>query len=180
MVLLASAYDQAKHLKAEDVLTEKKFRIKSVTAELVGTDKDKEEKLVVWFTNDKRGLVLNRTNNRAIRGAFGDDTANWIGKIIVIFPTMAEYRGKMVPAMRVRILAPKQAAATANPSPQPAGPSPSAGNGSTATVKVETAPPVEAAPPVKSPPAPVVPVDPELEPDPVTPLAEEMDDEIPF
>ena len=28
---------------------------------------------MVWFTNDERGLVLNKTNNRTLRGAFGDD-----------------------------------------------------------------------------------------------------------
>ena len=44
-----------------------------MTEEEVGQDKDKEKKLVVWFTNDKRGLVLNKTNNRTLRGAFGDD-----------------------------------------------------------------------------------------------------------
>jgi hypothetical protein len=180
MVLLASDYDKAKYLKPEDVQHEKKFRIKSVTVdELTGKDGVKENKLIVGFTNHQCGLPLNKTNNRTIRGAFGDDTAGWIGKIIVLFTVMTN----MGMGLRVRIPAskpPKQAAATANPSPQPAGPSPSAGNGSTATVKVETAPPVEAAPPVKSPPAPVVPVDPELEPDPVPSTAEEMDDEIPF
>ena len=54
--------------------------------------------------------MLNKTNNRTLRGAFGDDTANWTGKIIVVFPTMAEFRGKMSPALRVRIPPPKQAA----------------------------------------------------------------------
>ena len=49
-------------------------------------DKDKEQKLVVWFTNDKRGLVLNRVNNRTIRGAFGDAVDGWTGKIIVAVP----------------------------------------------------------------------------------------------
>ena len=57
---------------------------------MVGTDGEKEKKLVVWFTNDERGLVLNKTNNRTIRGAFGDDIAGWVGKIIVVFPTMAD------------------------------------------------------------------------------------------
>ena len=56
-------------LKAADLQAEKKFRIKRVTEETVGVDKDKEQKLVVWFTNDKRGLVLNRLNNRIIRKA---------------------------------------------------------------------------------------------------------------
>ena len=58
-----------------------------------------------------RGLLLNKTNLRTLRGAFGDDTANWIGKIIVVFPTMTDVRGKLTPALRVRIPPPKQAAA---------------------------------------------------------------------
>src|SRR5262249_34567204 len=85
MVLLASEFDKSKYLRAEDLKAEKKFRIKAVTVELVGNDR-KEEKLVVWFTNDKRGLVLNKTNNRTLRGAFGDDTSAWTNRIIVVFP----------------------------------------------------------------------------------------------
>ena len=119
-MLLASDYDKTRFLKAEDLSAEKKFRIKSVTEEEVGIGKDKERKLVVWFTNDSRGLVLNRVNNRTLRGAFGDACDGWIGKIIVIFPTMAEFRGTMKPALRVRIPPPKQAAGnvqTAKPKP---------------------------------------------------------------
>jgi hypothetical protein len=107
MVLLASSHDQSRFLKAQDLQAEKKFRIKSVTEEDVGMGKDKERKLVVWFSNDNRGLVLNRTNNRALRGPFGDDTAGWVGKVIVVFPTMAEFRGDMKPCLRVRIPPPK-------------------------------------------------------------------------
>jgi hypothetical protein len=122
MVLLASAYDQSKFFKAEDLPTEKKFRIKSVTEEEVGIGKDKERKLVVWFTNDSRGLVLNRVNNRTIRGAFGDTCESWTGKVVVLFPTMAEFRGTMKPALRVRIPAPKgngQGATVKAPEPEP-------------------------------------------------------------
>jgi hypothetical protein len=61
----------------------------------------------VWFTNDDRGLVLNRVNNRTIRGAFGDACNGWTSKVIVVFPTMAEFRGEMKPALRVRIPPPK-------------------------------------------------------------------------
>src|SRR5499427_4321739 len=107
MVLLASNYDQSRFLKAADLQGEKKFRIKSVTEEDVGIGKDKERKLVVWFTNDARGLVLNRVNNRTIRGAFGDNCESWTGKIIIAFPTTAEFRGEMKPALRVRIPPPK-------------------------------------------------------------------------
>ena len=74
----------------------------------------------MWFTNDERGLVLNRVNNRTFRGAFGDAVEGWIGKIIVVFPTMADFRGKMAPALRVRIPPPKQADGAA-PRPETAG-----------------------------------------------------------
>jgi hypothetical protein len=107
MVLLASNYDQSRFFKAEDVTAEKKLKIKAVTEEEIGIGNDKERKLVVWFTNDKRGLVLNRVNNRTIRGAYGDLCDGWIGKVIILFPAQAEFRGTMKPALRVRIPTPK-------------------------------------------------------------------------
>jgi hypothetical protein len=68
-MLLASAYDQSRYFKATDMQAEKKLRIKDVTEEEIGVGQDKEKKLCVWFTNDPRGLVLNKTNNRTLRGA---------------------------------------------------------------------------------------------------------------
>ena len=113
-MLLASAYDQSKYFKAADIPQEKKLRIKDVTEEEIGVGRDKERKLCVWFTNDTRGLVLNRTNNRTLRGAFGDACDGWKGKIIVVFPTRDDFRGRMVPVLRVRIPSPKQPAAARN------------------------------------------------------------------
>ncbi len=103
MVLLASSYDESEFFRAEDLKEEKLLRIKCVTEETVGQGADKSKKLVVWFTNSKKGLALNRTNNRTIRGAYGDDTAGWTGKLIVVFPTQADFRGRLVGALRVRI-----------------------------------------------------------------------------
>ena len=122
MVLLASAYDKSRFWKAVDLTAEKKLRIRNVTEEMIGQGKDKEQKLVVWFTNDKRGLVLNRINNRTFRGAFGDAVEGWAGKIVVLFPTTAEFRGKIGPAMRVRIPPePKQPAPASAPQPASSG-----------------------------------------------------------
>jgi hypothetical protein len=112
MVLLASSYDQSRFFKAADLEAEKKLRIKSVTEEVIGVGADSNKALVVWFTNDERGLVLNKTNNRTLRGAFGDDCDGWAGKVIVVFPSTTDLRGKMVPSLRVRIPPPKQAAAS--------------------------------------------------------------------
>lgn len=177
MVLLASDYDQSRFLRAADVPVERKFRVKNVTEEVVGTDKDKQKKLVCWFTNDRRGLVLNQGNNRTIRGAYGDPVAGWTDKIIVIFPTMTEVRGEMKPALRVRIPPPKQPSAAPAVAPQPSGnntaaaPLPQSGNGAAAVVK----------PKPTTPPSQAVPVsDPELAPDPVKSPSEELNDEIDF
>ncbi len=110
--MLASSYDQSRFFKAADLEGgEKKLRVKTVTEEVVGVGADSKKTLVVWFTNDERGLVLNKTNNRTMRGPFGDDCAGWVGKIIVLFSSMTDLRGKMVPSLRVRIPPPKQAAA---------------------------------------------------------------------
>jgi hypothetical protein len=159
MVLLASDYDRSKYLKASDIDRDTKYRIKKVTEELIGTGLDKEKKLVVWFTNDTRGLPLNKTNNRTLRGAFGDPVDGWTGKIIVVFPTMVDVRGKMGPALRVRIPPPKQQPAAAPPSPQPA----PSGNGATAAKSEALS--ID---------------DPDLAPDPVKSLTDELDDEIGF
>ena len=119
MVLLASSYDESKYFKAADLADEIRLKMKNVTEEKMA---DGEVKLTVWFTNDKRGLVLNRTNNRTIRAAYGDPVEGWVGKIIVLFPTVAEFRGKMGPALRVRIPTPKdgyRAAPVKKPPPKP-------------------------------------------------------------
>jgi hypothetical protein len=171
MVLLASDFDKSKYLRAEDLKQPQKFRIKSVTSETFEQDGGKtERKLVIWFTNDDRGLPLNKTNNRCLRGAFGDDTAGWIGKVIVVFPTHTDMRGKLTPCLRVRTPPPKQPAAAAVP--QQSAPS---GNGAAALAAAIAA----------VPPAPVAPVaaaaaDPELEPDPIKPIGDDLDDEIAF
>ena len=163
-MLLASSYDQSRFLKAADLEREKKVRIKSVTEELIGAEQ-KEKKLVVWFTNDERGLVLNKTNNRTIRGAFGDPVGGWVGKVIIIFPTMVDMRGKLTAALRVRIPPPKEAGATAAVSPSKP---PQSGNG-----------PATAAPLSK--PTTAAPVDdPELADEPRKSLSDELDDEVAF
>jgi hypothetical protein len=103
MVLLASSFDQSKYFRAEDLAQEKLLRIESVSVEMVGRGSKQEQKPVVWFTNHTKGLALNKTNNRTIRGAYGDDMEGWAGKLIVVYPTQADFGGKMVGALRVRI-----------------------------------------------------------------------------
>jgi hypothetical protein len=155
MALLASTYDQSRFFRADDLTQDKVLKIKSVTEELVSKGNNQEKKLVVWFTNSPKGLVLNRTNNRTIRGAYGDDVAGWVGKLIVLYPTQTELGGRPVGALRVRIPPPKQA----KPSD---------------TLNNSVAPPAQEAakPAAVTKPAPASLPEPELEPD--------LDDEIPL
>ncbi len=178
--LLASDYDKSKYFRTEDQKQEKKLRNKEVTEAVFERDGDKpEKKPVLWFTNDERGLVLNKTNLRILRDAFGDRFADWIGKIIVVYPTMEPFRGKMVPCLRVRIPPPKQATvAPQQPVTSGNGANAPAPTGNGAAAALPAAPPVAAAAPPAA--AALAAADPELEPDPVKPLREDLDDEIPF
>jgi hypothetical protein len=133
MVLLASSFDQSKYLRADELTEEKLLRIKSVSVEMVGRGPNQEKKPVVWFTNHAKGLALNKTNNRTIRGAYGDDMEGWVGELIVVFPTQVDFGGQMVAALRVRIPPPKQA--------KSASPAPEAGKATAATKPAAATPP---------------------------------------
>jgi hypothetical protein len=163
MVMLASDFDKSRFLKAADLTGEKKFRIKSVTAETVGMEDEKKRKPVLWFTNDERGLLLNTTNLRTLSGEFGDNMEDWVGKIIIAFPTHTDFRGKLVPALRVRIPPPKQATAGNGQATAPsAKPKP--------TTVAQTLDETEPKPPAK----------PAVKPGVADELDDELDDEIPF
>lgn len=63
---------------------------------------DDESRMVIYFKEDRRGLVLNVTNGDAIAAMFGDDYTKWIGQPLTLYATETEFRGKAVPCMRIR------------------------------------------------------------------------------
>jgi hypothetical protein len=73
----------------------------------MGDEMDGERKPVVFFQGKAKGLVLNKTNAKQIVTAYGDDSDDWTGKPLVLFPTMVDFRGDMVEAIRVKIPKPK-------------------------------------------------------------------------
>jgi hypothetical protein len=77
--------------------------IKSATVE---TLKDMQggaaDKLVLGFVGQKKGLVVNRTNYDALADAFGEETDDWSGKRITLYPDTARVGGKSIPCVRVR------------------------------------------------------------------------------
>ncbi len=68
-----------------------------------------EQKLVLKFQGKSKGMICNRTNANRIAYSYGNDTDEWIGKEIILYPDMVDFQGRMVEAVRVK--APVKAAA---------------------------------------------------------------------
>jgi hypothetical protein len=97
---------------------------------------EEEAKTVLYFQKAKKALILNVTNWTKIADVTGeDDSDNWPGHRIEVYPTTTEMKGKEVACIRIR--KPGQGELLAKKKPEPP-------------------------------------------PEPKPPLADEMDDEIPF
>src|SRR5262245_27650905 len=110
----------SKYLKAVDLggktLTK---RIAYCEMEKVGMNGD--EKPVLHFVNEDRGLVLNKTNGNVLGDAWGDESESWRGRTIRLAPTRVPFQGKMTDSIRVEIpdtsQAPLEQYTEANPPP---------------------------------------------------------------
>lgn len=89
----------SKYLKAADL---KDRNVLVVMANVEKEEIGKDMKLILYFKGKDRGLVLNKTNSNSIVEAYGDDTDDWFGKELVLFPVMTDFQGKSVEAVRVR------------------------------------------------------------------------------
>lgn len=67
----------------------------------VGEGDQARQQVMLTFEESDKQLGLNKTNAKAITGLYGDDTDDWIGEQVVLFPTRVDYQGKMVDAVRV-------------------------------------------------------------------------------
>src|SRR5262245_44523841 len=85
-------------------------------------------KFIVRFDETDRVLVANLTNSRTIAGLYGDETDDWHGQRITLYPTETTFNGRQTPCIRVRSRPPKPKAAVparrpaAAPATAPAGP----------------------------------------------------------
>ncbi len=99
-------------MKKSDVFPSKYFKvadlnggdleatISSVEWEQVGDD----EKAVAYFKGNKaKPLPLNKTNFESIEAITGDDeTDNWTGSKIVLYPTTIRFNGVLTPCVRIK------------------------------------------------------------------------------
>ena len=92
---------KSKYLKAEDL----RGKDISVTIDRVemASMPNGQPKPAVFFKDKDKGLVLNKTNFNTIAKVIGiDDTDDWNGHQITIYPTETEFQGEMVDCIRVR------------------------------------------------------------------------------
>jgi hypothetical protein len=100
----------SKYFKAADVDQPITYTIASVAEEKVGDD----TKWVVRFNNEKRGFVLNSTNNDRLCNAFGYDSDDWAGRRVTLTTDLVQGKGGgMVQGLVVQIPKPKGKVAAA-------------------------------------------------------------------
>ena len=75
-----------------------------VAGELVGEGGRKSKKPLCYFKEVKSGkpLALNSTNSRTIAGMYGDNTDDWPGKRVTLFPTKTQMGGEERGCIRIR------------------------------------------------------------------------------
>ena len=112
MPVISDLYS-SKHLKPADLGGRPTTAtIKEVTVEAFQNDGDNVRKAVLQFDpNIIKPLVVNKTNYLILAHAYGANTDAWIGRQIVLSPSMTPFKGKMVETIRVEPLLTRAVAA---------------------------------------------------------------------
>lgn len=94
----------SKYLRASDLDSDTPVTMKSLIMEEI----NQEKKPILYFREEAKGLVLNKTNGKMIGSLHGGETDNWPGKKIILYPTKVDFRGDHVDTIRVREQIPAQ------------------------------------------------------------------------
>jgi hypothetical protein len=95
--LFPSKYLSAGDLKGKSIV----LTIEKVTQDLLEANGEKRLKPIVSFVGATKTLVLNATNYDRIADLHGDETNNWGGKKITVYPDVVDVRGVSTPCVRV-------------------------------------------------------------------------------
>jgi hypothetical protein len=120
------------YLKAADIVQPRVMTIRAIKLEEIG--QDKTHKPVLFFNEETRGLVMNKTNGAMIAHNYSNETDSWLGKPVELHVEPVQFQGRVVDAIRVRI--PTPAAQTV----QPAQAQPAEAAAPVAAAPVQTAP----------------------------------------
>lgn len=95
---------QSDYLKAAD-LQKQKHQVVIESIDMAEFDENgrKVKKLVLHFVGKPKSLVVNKTNSDTIMYVLGPDTDQWLNQSIILFPTLVDYQGRSVEAIRVEM-----------------------------------------------------------------------------
>jgi hypothetical protein len=107
---------QSKFLRKEDFEEDRVMTIKTVKLEDMPGD-DGQQKWVLYFREEAKGMALNVTTIRVLEKAFGDDSDQWVSKKVKVYvdPNVS-FGGRVVGGLR--LMPPKNTAPRA-PAPPP-------------------------------------------------------------
>lgn len=90
----------SKFIAAADLQGEERtLKITHVDTDEIGGKK----KFICHFAGAKKGLVLNKTNfNTIVKVTGQDDTDDWTGHEVCLYPTMVDFQGEQVDAVRIK------------------------------------------------------------------------------
>lgn len=105
----------SKFLRKEDFDEDRVMTIRGVKLEDMPGD-DGQQKWVLYFREEAKGMALNVTTIRVLEKAFGDDSDMWVGKKVKVYvdPNVS-FGGRVVGGLR--LMPPKNAARPAPPPP---------------------------------------------------------------
>ena len=85
-------------------------------SDITREDINGESKVLLSFAEGKQ-LILNKTNARSIARILGDETSAWHGHAIMLVPTVVDFKGDSVDAIRVKVAPARKAVGNDKPSP---------------------------------------------------------------
>jgi hypothetical protein len=96
--IFPSRYLKASDLAGKPLVVE----IERAPTETFGRGDDEQPKTVLYFRDDTKPLPLNMVNWDAVAEIAGDDTVDWRGRHIELYPTTTPLRGSIVDCIRIR------------------------------------------------------------------------------
>ena len=89
------------YLKAADIVQPRVMTIRAIKLEEIG--QDRTHKPVLFFNEETRGLVMNKTNGAMIAHTYSNETDSWLGKQVELHVEPVQFQGRVVDAIRVRV-----------------------------------------------------------------------------
>jgi len=105
---------QSKYLRKEDLDDELIVTIKALKLEDMPGGNG-EQRWVIYFKEQQKGLVANNTTLRVLEKALGDESDAWVGKKVVLYvDDGVTFKGQVVGGLRLR---PVKKSALVTPAP---------------------------------------------------------------